>query len=332
MSDSHYRAEAGELTIALTGDVTWSFTIQPPPTPYVDTTAADFARGSFDVGAYIGQTGDGEVMLAPLVGAEFDGATLPAGWSLASWGGAATGTVAAGVLSVDGGRVSTDALFGPGRSLEFSAIFSGAMYQHVGFGVTFNETPWAIFSSRGGDALYARTNNGSQTIETPIAGSWFGAAHRFRIDWTTSGLTYSIDGVQVASHALSIATTMRPIVSDYASDSNPVKVDWLRLTPYASLQEGPGLATFTSGVFDASATVTWTTATWTGATPAGTAVGLSVRNGNTPTPDASWTLFANVVGGTLGGQSRYVQYRLILSTTDLKQTPVVTDVTVSRAP
>jgi hypothetical protein len=267
-------------------------------------------------------------MLAPVVGAEFAGTALPAGWSLASWGGAATGTVAAGVLSVDGGRASTDLLYGSGRSLEFSAIFSGATYQHVGFGLTFNETPWAMFSSRGGDSLYARTHTGGQSIDTPISGNWFGAAHRFRIDWTTAALIYSIDGVQVASHALSIATTMRPIVSDYANDSNPVTVDWLRVSPYASLQEGPGLATFTSGVFDASAVVTWTTAAWTGATPAGTAVALAVRYGSTPTPDASWTLFTTV-SGPINVVGRYLQYRLILSTTDVNQTPVVNDVTLN---
>ena len=313
---------------ALVADVTWSLTVLAAPTTFVDTTAADFARGSLDVGAYISQTGDGEVMLAPVAGAEFSGGTLPGGWSPASWGGAVTAAVSAGTLSVDGGRVSTDASFAPGRALEFSAIFSGAAYQHVGFGLTFNETPWAMFSSKGGDGLYARTNTGSQTIDTPIAGSWFGAAHTFRIDWTSSGFVYSIDGVQVASHALVVATNLRPIVSDYSSDGNALRVDWLRLTPYASEQDGAATATFTSAVFDASALVTWTTATWTGASPPGTAVALSVRYGNTAVPDASWTLFTPV-SGPINGVGRYLQYRVQMSTTDPGQTPVVNAVTLT---
>jgi hypothetical protein len=45
-------------------------------------------------------------------------------------------------------------------------------------------------------------------------------------------------------------------------------------------------------------------------------------------PDASWTAFTPAVNGAITGSSRYLQYRLDLSTTDVKQTPVVTDVTV----
>ena len=55
---------------------------------------------------------------------------------------------------------------------------------------------------------------------------------------------------------------------------------------------------------------------------------LNVRYGDTALPDASWTPFTPVVNGAITGSSRYLQYRLDLSTTDVKQTPVVTDVNV----
>ena len=47
---------------------------------FVDTTVADFSAGTRDAAAYLGETGNGELMLLPTVAAEFSGTTLPAGW------------------------------------------------------------------------------------------------------------------------------------------------------------------------------------------------------------------------------------------------------------
>src|SRR5262249_46905047 len=192
-------------------------------------------------------------------------------------------------VSVDGARASTDAFFGSSRSVEFSATFSGAPYEHVRFGLTFNETPWAIFSSGPGDALYARTNNGTAAVDTAIAGSWFGAPHRYRIDWNAASVTYSVDGVVVVTHNVAIGGAKRPHASDYDGDGRALAVQWLHLTPYATS------ATFTSAVFDAAAPVNWTGAAWTGVTPTGTSVVLSVRSGNTAAPDGTWTAFSAAV-------------------------------------
>jgi hypothetical protein len=293
------------------------------PSGFLDTTVADFSLGTADAGGYVARTGDGEVMLAPAAGSEFDGTALPATWSTVSWGGGWSATVSGGVLNIDGARASTTALFGPGRSLEFSATFSGAAYQHVGFGVTFNETPWAIFSSGPGDGLYARTNNGSTPLDTRIAGSWFGAPHRFRIDWTPAEVSYWIDGVRVVTHALAVSGSLRPIASDYGGDGDGLRVDWLRLTPYAAS------ATYLSAVHDAGASVAWAQAMWNGSAPAGTAVTLAVRYGDTPAPDGSWTAFTPVTGGALSGTGRYIQYRLGLSTTNASLSPVISDITVT---
>jgi hypothetical protein len=115
---------------------------------------------------------------------------------------------------------------------------------------------------------------------------------------------------------------MRPIASDYGGDGRALTVQWLHLTPYAAS------GTFTSAVLDAGSTVSWASAAWSGAAPAGTSVVLNVRYGDTAVPDAAWTAFAPAVNGAISGSSRYVQYRLDLSTTDVKQTPVVTDVNI----
>ena len=60
---------------------------------------------------------------------------------------------------------------------------------------------------------------------------------------------------------------------------------------------------------------------------------MSVRTGNTPTPDLTWSAFTPIAssGGDIPGNSRYVQYRAVLSTTDPNLTPTLNDVTVNGA-
>ena len=153
-------------------DVMFAMTLPQPANGILETAVADFARGIYGAGIAISRMVDGEVMLAPAAGSEFEGTAMPAGWSAASWGGATTVNVSGGALNVDGARAATDLFFDADRSLEFSATFSGAPYEHVGFGLTFNETPWAIFSSGPGDALYARTTTERRrsTRRLPAAG------------------------------------------------------------------------------------------------------------------------------------------------------------------
>jgi len=117
---------------------------------------------------------------------------------------------------------------------------------------------------------------------------------------------------------------MRPLASDATVGGGTIVVDWVRMTPYAAS------GTFLSRVFDAGATVTWGTAAWTSQAPSGTSLVLSVRQGNTPTPDGTWTPFTMLAasGATLGGSSRYLQYRAQLATTVPSQTPVLQDVTI----
>jgi VCBS repeat-containing protein len=303
-------------------DFTWSFTTQRYPT-FTDTAAADFAAGTPDANTAIFQTGDGEVALAPAEGSEFSGTALPADWTSAPWASGGAATVSGGRMTVDGALARATGLFTRGRSLEFVATFSGDGFQHAGLGVDLSAAPWAMFSTMSGGALYARTNNGISSTDTPIPGSWLGAPHDFRIDWATTGFTYWIDGIQVASHPIGITASMRPLASDATVGGGAVTVDWERLTPYA------GSATFTSRVFDAGATVSWLGATWSASVPAATSLALSVRTGNTPVPDGTWTAFAPLAssGATVGKSSRYLQYQASLAATDPGQTPALQAVT-----
>jgi hypothetical protein len=86
--------------------------------------------------------------------------------------------------------------------------------------------------------------------------------------------------------------------------------------------------TFTSSVFDAASTVTWGTANWTATLPAGTSLTVMVRTGNTATPDSSWSAWTSVTNqGSISSLSgRYFQYEVIMGTSNLTQTPTLSDI------
>jgi len=95
---------------------------------------------------------------------------------------------------------------------------------------------------------------------------------------------------------------------------------------------------YTSRTFDSGgAGTTWQTIAWGETTPAGTAIALSVRAGDSPTPDGSWTAWAPVVGPPSGAlltlpRSRFAQYQAQLSTSNASATPELHDVTVTYDP
>lgn len=101
-------------------------------------------------------------------------------------------------------------------------------------------------------------------------------------------------------------------------------IDWLWMTPYAT----PG--TFTSRVFDAGVPTTWGTATWAASQPVGTTLVISVRLDSTPIPDGTWSAWTALAGSgsAVGGTSRYVQYKVDLTTTAPTQTAVLSSITL----
>jgi hypothetical protein len=310
----------------LGADATSSFTTITASLSFADTLVSDFTAGVTGASTVVGQIGDGDVLLKPAEGSDFIGTTLPAGWSSSPWGAGGVATVGGGQITIDGARAFANTLYGNNRTLEFVATFSTTSgSQHVGFGVDFNDPPWAIFSTLNGGVLYARTANGTTTTNTLIAGNWLGVPHRFRIDWNATSVVYFIDGTQVVSHPIAITASMRPMASDFTAGGPTVAVDWLRMTPYAAA------GSFLSRVFDAGSPATWGTASWVADLPAGTTLTLSVSRGATPLPDASWTPFAQIPasGSAIGGNARYLQYRIDLSTTDVRQTPVVRSVGIT---
>lgn len=302
-----------------------------------DTAVADFNAGTPGA-CYVAETTDGEVLLAPTEGTEFFGGPgLPAGWILADWEGFAAASVGSGLLTVSRGRVNSNSgAYGPGLALESVATFGAQTFQHVGLGEGDNSTgstgivgdtarQWAMFSTNGTvNTVFARSNIGSGTTDTPVA-AVDGQAHRYRIEWTASQVEYFIDGTLMTTHSVTIAGPMRPLVSDF-NDFVPVVVDWIRMTPYGAL------CTYVSAVIDGgNVAANWTTLIGTTVLPIDTDVILETRSGNVDPPNGTWSP-VGMGGAIAGGNARYLQYRVTLSTTDPDQTPEVEQVAVSYDP
>lgn len=287
-----------------------------------DDTAADFQAGTTGTATQV--VAPGSVQLAP-IREEFGGTTLPAGWSDTPWaaGGAATPT-GDGQVSVDGTLLADDNASAPaGRTLEFRAKFGTTTGQHIGYGETLDNPPWAIFSTGGGPlafGLYARTaTTGNPTLDDfAITGVDPAQWHTYRIEWVASEVRYFVDGNLVHTATVTIPDSLRPVVSDLTpGDNSVVTVDWLQ----PDLRY-PAFGAFQSRVLDTGdARSTWETLTAQGS---GADITFTTRTGNTATPDASWSSFGAVgpAGEITSPMGRYMQYQATL-TGDQTTTPTL---------
>jgi flavin-binding protein dodecin len=110
--------------------------------------------------------------------------------------------------------------------------------------------------------------------------------------------------------------------------SNPGKVFALARTTVA---EG----TIESDVRDASSVAAWGTIRWRAFTPAGTAVQLLTRSGNTRTPDDTWSPWSAAYAASEGDaitspKARYLQWKAVLR--GQGASPILTSVTVAYLP
>jgi hypothetical protein len=289
---------------------------------FADDTAVQFAAGT--TGAATAVVEPGAVRLKPAT-EDFSGTSLPAGLAVTPWApptGAAS--VAGGVLTVDGARVQGAPSYPPGQVLEFTAAFSGAASQNVGFGVTLESGPWATIGTGTGAGLGASTlaaPGGTPTFD-PISVPDPIGENTYRIAWSPTDVKYYVyvAGVAqlVATRPVAIAAQMRPVVSDYTAGGGDVEVNSLVLMLF------PGSGTYESSVKDAGdARTVWGTLAATIEQPSGTALAIQTRSGNAATPDASWSGYQPLgAGGAIQSPSgRYIQYRAMLSTGDAHVTP-----------
>jgi len=93
---------------------------------------------------------------------------------------------------------------------------------------------------------------------------------------------------------------------------------------------------FLSTIKDGGAGTTrlWNPITWNQTLPPNTTIVIAVRGGNTATPDGTWTSFTDIANnGSLSAYNsyRYIQYRAILTTTNIDNAASLQDVTISYA-
>jgi hypothetical protein len=285
--------------------------VQPQTdTTFANTTAADFSSGA-TASTYVAANGDGEVVLQPGSAAEFSGTTVPSGWSSTA---AVTGgktTVAGGTATVSGARLTTTATYSKNTSLE--AMTTLGRNQTVSWATTNTSSSIkASFSVNASGQLVASVNDGLLNNASGVAVSaWTAVPHRLRIDWTSSGMTFYVDGVQKYTHAFSpiAASKLRSEFYDSAVADTNLSVDWVRIAPYSAS------GTFTSAVLDGGKPAGWNAVTWDADQPAGTTLIVRVRTGNTATPDATWSAWAAIAnsGANAGQNGRYAQYQLSLT-------------------
>ena len=124
----HFRATsadaaANSATEPDAGNAAASFTTPAAPTApcLLATTVADFAGGSDDGGIMVAEAEGGELILAPTEGSNFDGPTLPPGWTSGPWATGGTALPSGGQLVADAAYAATVASYPSGHVLEFVA-------------------------------------------------------------------------------------------------------------------------------------------------------------------------------------------------------------------
>jgi hypothetical protein len=302
-----------------------------------DTYTNEFAAGTSQntwVGSTMNGT-DGEVTLAPVAAgsSEFEDSALPADWTSKPWYTGGFTTVSNGTLLTDSSVAMPTTLFGSGRSLEFSATFQPVNDQGVGFSNDFGDYPFAAFSTgaNGSDIkLYALTGASSAPgghEEYAIDGVDLSVPHRFRIVWNPSTVEYYVDGALKRTAPIAIAAPMRPMASDFRLFGAGVQVHWMRMGNY------PNFGTQTSRVLDGGPGASvWQNLTATIDLQGSTGITFQTRTGATPTPDASWSAWANVgAGGAVTSPAgRYIQYAARLTRTTQTNTPTLKRVQITR--
>jgi hypothetical protein len=155
----------------------------------------------------------------------------------------------------------------------------------------------------------------------PTVGQWY----TLRVDVTGTRVDVYIDGVLQLTGNIPGLPHGRIGLLAYEGSAN--EYDDVMITSGGGY---PASGTYASNVFDAGARSSWGNAAWTSDVPAGTALAMNVRTGETPVPDGTWSAYAPLPssGSPVGATSRYLQYRADLSTSASSASPALRDFTL----
>jgi hypothetical protein len=294
---------------------------------WLQTSAADFGTGTQNNTA-VGSTFGGGEQLAYTFSDDFTGTSLGSAWTSKSLSSAASVTVANGVLSVLAAEVLSVPTTTTG-GVEASVTIGAAASEYFGLATDLAAAKgnyWAVFTTRTTTTtLYAEVNVNGTLTDTSL-GALPAGFHVYRVQPIATGFQFYVDGIlkTTISKTFPSGTALKVALSATNGAPKPaLQADWVHLLSYASS------GTFTSSVFDAGRVATWGTASWAASLPAGTTITVQTRSGNTTTPDdgtwSAWTTATN--GGALASPpGRYLQYRVILTSSDPTKTPVLFDI------
>jgi hypothetical protein len=229
-----------------------------------------------------------------------------------------------GGRAVDGASAAQgDADLVDDDAIELEATLPGTGGAALGLAPPGVDAPACGFVVRDG-VLMAITDDGvgadTTAVPTPNAGD-----HRFTIERGSTSVRYEVDGVLVAEHARTVTGSLRAWVAD--DDADGAALVLARALGGAVASSGE----FASRVIDAGGPAAWRAPVASASIPEGAALTLLVRAGSVPLPDATWTPWTLVNAGSvpaaLAFPARYVQYRVMLSTTDAHHAPVLHAVT-----
>jgi hypothetical protein len=283
------------------------------PPPLVDST---FAGGS-GTNAWVVEPGVVRIKPSGGVSESFDASALPAGWEAPAWTTGGIATFSGGSVTVDGARVDPPTMYSAPQTLEFRATFgrdpntAGTdpdALQNVGFGDTFGDVPWAMFSS-GGFSVPAQFSararaKATMTSELPVPLTVNAlVAHTYRIEWAANEVRYYIDDDSnpIATQPIGIADQMRPVISDATVGGGTVKVEWLASGSFTS-------GTFVSRALQADSAHTL----WGNLTSTGSGVTFETRTGNDGSTWSGWQAVGSS-GEIQSAAGKFIQYRATLT-------------------
>jgi hypothetical protein len=257
---------------------------------------------------------------------DYDFSSAPTDWGITALKTGGTATVQSGNLVVNDALTGSPLSYPAGRTLDFWANFSGGANQTVGWGQTLasGEAQGTITTSASGGLLEA-DGDGSTVV---LPSSLLGTSHHYQINWTGTSYVFTVlDVAGIAPITIPSSTfnetSLRPVIEDNNTSSDSLSLDSLQVLPTSTYT--------TSRIFDAGSHVNWNGATYTANTPTNAGVQVSVRAGDTPTPDASWSSWSTVAnsGDNPNVSGRYAQYKITFMTSDDWSMPSVSQVSLS---
>jgi uncharacterized repeat protein (TIGR01451 family) len=147
--------------------------------------------------------------------------------------------------------------------------------------------------------------------------------HVYEIQWNSLDTRYLVDNIEIPTSTFASALAYSPYVWMLNWSLAPMTVDWMRVNYYPS-QTG----TYESCVFDGGQTSDWTTLSWGEDVPVGTSSSFETQSSSDGVIWSGWSPVSGSGGAIQSPRGRYLQYRALLTTTNINVSPQINSITV----